>query len=104
MNTKRIFTWGAFILIIGLIIWGMIAAANKAERESAGMAPVDAVTATDWVKGNASSTVTLIEYSDFQCPACAAYFPVIEDFYSKNSTSFKFVNSTCKCYSSIKSF
>ena len=59
MNTKRIFTWGAFILIIGLIIWGMIAAANKAERESAGMAPVDAVTATDWVKGNASSTVTL---------------------------------------------
>jgi protein-disulfide isomerase len=91
MNTKRIFTWGAFILIIGLIVWGMIAAANKAEKESAGMAQVDAVTSTDWVKGNASSTVTLIEYSDFQCPACGAYFPLIEDFYSKNSTSFKFV-------------
>lgn len=91
MNTKRIFTWGTFILIIGLITWGMIAAANKAEKESAGMAPVDAVAENDWVKGNASSTITLIEYSDFQCPACAAYYPLIEDFISKDSDKFKFV-------------
>lgn len=27
-----------------------------------------------WVKGSATSTVTLIEYSDFECPACASYY------------------------------
>lgn len=31
----------------------------------------------DHVKGNATSTVLIVEYSDFQCPACKAYYPVI---------------------------
>lgn len=33
----------------------------------------------DHVKGNASSTVILTEYSDFQCPACRTYYPVIRE-------------------------
>src|SRR3989338_2093696 len=32
----------------------------------------------DWVKGNKEAKVTLIEYSDFQCPACGAYYPVVK--------------------------
>jgi len=91
MNIKRILNWGAFVLIIGLIVWGLIAASNKAEKESAMLAPADQVTSGDWVKGNASSTVTIIEYSDFQCPACGAYFPLVEEVTSKLGTEFKFV-------------
>jgi protein-disulfide isomerase len=91
MNTKRIFTWGSFSIIIGLIVWGMIAAANKAEREKNGLVPVDEVTSDDWIKGMSSSTVTLIEYSDFQCPACGLYFPIVEKLVSENPSSFKFV-------------
>lgn len=33
----------------------------------------------DHVKGNASSSVVLMEYSDFQCPACRSYYPVIRE-------------------------
>ncbi|HEY4479990.1 MAG TPA: thioredoxin domain-containing protein [Candidatus Paceibacterota bacterium] len=33
----------------------------------------------DRVKGSASSTVILTEYSDFQCPACRTYYPVIRE-------------------------
>ncbi|OGY93853.1 MAG: hypothetical protein A2406_00485 [Candidatus Komeilibacteria bacterium RIFOXYC1_FULL_37_11] len=35
------------------------------------------VTDEEWAKGNPNALVTLIEYSDFQCPACASYYPMI---------------------------
>jgi protein-disulfide isomerase len=91
MNTQRIITWGSFVLIVGLIIWGLIAAANKAEREQAGVAPVDEITSSDWVKGATSSLATLVEYSDFECPACATYFPLVEQLLLEKEGKVKFV-------------
>lgn len=91
MNTKSIFSWGIFVLIIGLITWGMIAASQKAKRESANVASVDKISLSDWSRGNASSTVTLIEYSDFQCPACGAYYPIVEKLFTENKDKFTFV-------------
>jgi len=32
---------------------------------------------TDWVKGPAGAKTVLIEYSDFQCPACGSYHPIL---------------------------
>ncbi|HEY9583621.1 MAG TPA: thioredoxin domain-containing protein [Candidatus Paceibacterota bacterium] len=84
MNTKRILSWGGFVIVVGLIVWGLIVAANKAEREGNAVASVDEVTSSDWVKGATSSAVTLIEYSDFQCPACGSYFPVVERLLLEN--------------------
>lgn len=44
--------------------------------------PVEAqtaeVTSKDWVKGKEKAAVTLIEYGDFQCPSCGAYYPVVK--------------------------
>ena len=33
----------------------------------------------DWVKGNPKAAVRLIEYSDFQCPACGSYYPLVKE-------------------------
>lgn len=41
-------------------------------------APVDRLTDADHVQGSASAKVVLIEYSDFQCPACGAYYPIVK--------------------------
>jgi len=37
-----------------------------------------AIAESDWTKGPKDAKVSLIEYGDFQCPACGAYFPMVE--------------------------
>lgn len=36
-------------------------------------------TVTDeWIRGPEDAAITIIEYSDFQCPACGQYYPVLK--------------------------
>lgn len=37
------------------------------------------VNARDHIKGNPSAPIVLVEYGDYQCPACGAAFPDIEE-------------------------
>src|SRR4051812_16814987 len=90
MNTNRILFWLGFIVVLGLIIWGLIAAMNKSSKIAQGGTPAP-VSSTDNVRGSASSTVTLIEYGDFQCPACGAYYPTVERLYNESSSSMRMV-------------
>ncbi len=37
------------------------------------------VTAADWTRGGTETApATLVEYGDFQCPACGAYYPLVK--------------------------
>ncbi len=90
MNTKRILFWGIFIIILALIVWGLIAAMNKAPQLGKLLEPAP-VTSADHIRGPASAPVTLIEYGDFQCPACGVYFPIFERVWNEASTSVRLV-------------
>lgn len=46
---------------------------------------------TDWVKGNPDAPVTLIEYADFQCPACASFEPFINSLLEQYPDTFRVV-------------
>ena len=48
------------------------------------------VTVSDHVKGGAYAKVTLIEYSDFQCPACGQFEPVVEEVLAQYGDRIKF--------------
>jgi protein-disulfide isomerase len=44
------------------------------------------VSESDWTKGATSATkkAELVEYSDFQCPACASLYPIVEQIITEN--------------------
>lgn len=88
---KRIIFWLCFIVVLGLIVWGLVVAMNKPVTPSKALSTPADVTSTDNVIGPENARVTLIEYSDFQCPACAMYFPVVEKLFAESSTTMRLV-------------
>ncbi|KKU87384.1 MAG: DSBA oxidoreductase [Candidatus Gottesmanbacteria bacterium GW2011_GWA2_47_9] len=42
------------------------------------------------IRGNPDAAVFLVEFSDFQCPACAAFAPVVNDIVEKNKDKLLF--------------
>lgn len=68
--------------MLGLIVWGLGKAMDKQNGNVKLGAPA-AVSAADHVEGPSDAPVTLIEYSDFQCPACEMYYPVVEKLVSE---------------------
>lgn len=68
-NLGKIFI-GIAILAIGTsIIWS----------QQAGKKADEGVVISPHTKGNSSASVTLVEYSDFQCPACGQFYPVVKE-------------------------
>src|SRR3989344_1043447 len=65
---------GAALVVGVLIIWGW-----RAQPETEPEAAVSQdVTAEDWIQGKETARMTLVEYTDFECPACGAYYPVVK--------------------------
>ena len=70
---QRIIYWlgVALVILIAVIFLAKIVAAPN-------ITP-DKITDQDWTRGNKDSKVILIEYSDFQCPACQFYYKMVDD-------------------------
>jgi protein-disulfide isomerase len=87
---KKILTWGGFVVIIALLVWGLVAANQKAAGLADSNAPVtlnNPVTSSDWTLGSSSAPVTLVEYGDFQCPSCGAFYPVVKQLLAAEGPS-----------------
>lgn len=89
-NTKRVLFWLGFVVVLVLIIWGLIVAMNKPTTGSTLGTPAP-VTAADHIRGSVNAPVTLIEYGDFQCPACGAYYPIVEKVFNESSSTMRMV-------------
>src|SRR3989344_1945635 len=50
-----------------------------------------AIAADDWHKGPAEAKATLVEYGDFQCPACAAYHDLVDQLILELGDQMRFV-------------
>lgn len=88
MNKQRTKFWGSVVLILLVSAYVMI----KLGSGPGTSAPlVDSISPTDWIQGDAKSKVVLIEYSDFECPACAQYSKVVNDIAAEFGAHMAFV-------------
>lgn len=89
MNIKRIIFWIVFLVVLAAIVWGLSVAMNR-DQTSPTLGSPAPITAADHVRGPENAPVTIIEYSDLQCPACAAYLPLIEKLIDEASSTVRF--------------
>ncbi len=69
--------WIVLTVLTVLLFGGAIFYSQKANQSNN-----EGVTPVSHIKGNPDATVKLVEYSDFQCPACASFQPVIAELMS----------------------
>jgi len=76
--TRRVILWGSVAVLLAGSFYGLIQLASRMPEVDTASVLTDALSPSDWTKGNSEGKVTLIEYSDFQCPACGAYYPLLK--------------------------
>jgi len=86
---KKLLIWAALILGLAGATWGMAKLASSPSGQPATLA--SAVSDSDWIKGGKNAEVILVEYSDLQCPACAAYAPLVEQITEEFADRIAFV-------------
>lgn len=85
MKSRKIRTlqWVVAIsVIVGSLIW-MLSSGTSNQKEATTTSDQTtaeslAVAPDDYIKGTVGAPVTLVEYVDFECEACAAFFPLVK--------------------------
>ena len=90
-NWRRGFNWLWGVVIAGLAIWGLVVLVQSTQGTAEIAADKLAVAADDWRNGPAEAKATLVEYGDFQCPACAAYHDLVDQLILELGDQMRFV-------------
>ncbi|MFH1284941.1 MAG: thioredoxin domain-containing protein [Candidatus Peregrinibacteria bacterium] len=80
--------WIVVVLLILGSVFIVISSHLSPNGSSSGIPPVSD---SDWVKGNPDASVIIIEYSDFECPACRSFYRIMEQIVSEFGNHILFV-------------
>jgi protein-disulfide isomerase len=99
---KDKFVLGIIIATVLLLVGGVIFASkmgSSSSPDSNGSVPVSQenqklleVVSDDYIKGNKDASVTIVEYLDFECEACGAYYPLVKQLAEEFKNEVRFVN------------
>lgn len=84
--TKRFTIIFLIVSVIGGIFW------YSSTRPTVPTNTLLTVVEDDWIKGNKEATVTIVEYLDFECEACGAYYPVVKRLSEEFNGEVRFVS------------
>ena len=88
---KKFGIWAAVAVVLIAALYGLIQIANSPKITSTSSGKLPQVTENEPTIGTPSAKVTLVEYSDFQCPACAAYHPMVKQLMTEYNGRIYFV-------------
>ncbi|MSU75406.1 MAG: hypothetical protein EXS55_02755, partial [Candidatus Magasanikbacteria bacterium] len=90
---KRIALWGGVAALLAAMLWGLaqLGTGGGGNSTVGGGALAEPVTGEDWIRGNKDGIVTVVEYSDLQCPACRAVQPAVQETLKQYGDKIRFV-------------
>lgn len=74
---KRILVGLGVGVVIAGFVWLITQDVQRTQQTTTNL-EIDLTGGSDWIRGNGEAQAVVVEYSDFQCPACAAYEPVVD--------------------------
>lgn len=74
--------WGGVAIFIIIVILGMVKAVDNTRPINTDFVDLG-VSETDWVRGNINASVVMVEYADFECPACGVYHSLVKELKTK---------------------
>lgn len=100
MNSEKKFVIGIILSTIVLLVgavWFLgksdtsSNSADKTTTLSQDQQKLLEVVSDDYIKGNKAAKVTIVEYLDFECEACGAYYPVVKSLMTEFGQDVRFV-------------
>lgn len=86
-STEGKFVLGLGIVIVLLFSYYFFASPTKVDTKIEDIT----ISKTDHIRGALDGKLTLVEFGDFQCPACGAYEPLVRQVTQDNKTILKVV-------------
>ncbi len=89
------------VLVATLVLLGIFAFASKPKVDKSIDNKIQSVdTSGAWATGPENAPVTLVEFADFECPACGQAFPVLEQILKDYNGKIRFVHKHFPLYPS----
>lgn len=89
-NLKIIIGIVVAIVIIFLLAKGLYKKNEDKVSSNTNQASILLIKDNDWVTGNKNAKVTIVEYLDFECEACSAYYPLVSQIKDEYKDSILF--------------
>lgn len=79
------------ILATVILIGAAVALYSKPQAPPPQLSRDELIGERSYSRGNSSASAYLVEFSDFQCPACKRFQPIIDELVGKNKNNLLFV-------------
>lgn len=82
---NRFLTWGGGAAILAFAVWFLVAVVNQPSSSSTATTSnikLPPITSSDIADGPKNAPAQLVEYADFECPSCKAYYPLVKQLQS----------------------
>ncbi len=89
---KKLGIWLGGLVVVLLAVWGLYALVTAPGPDQQSLsATLPALTSNEVAEGPKNAKATLVEYADFQCPACRAYYPLVKQLNQDFSGKLRYV-------------